>query len=64
MVKLIKQYLKRKGLFVQSYRPGRNRLYRIVSMTNDGSIVKTFGQYMTAKELKAWFEGFKVGERW
>lgn len=54
----IRLELERMGYYVDSYKPGYQRLYRVEKVGKYGAVEKTLSQFMTAAELKAWFIGF------
>ena len=59
----IEKGLARKGLSLENYKPGRDRLYRVVKEDRRGTITKTLSQFLTASELKNWYNGFTASRR-
>lgn len=63
-IEVIKKWLEKRGYEVESYRPGRQRLYRVAKIDKrTGRQVRTVSYFMTASEFKAWFAGFSYGKK-
>lgn len=60
----IRKALAKKGLYVDSYKPGRVRLYRVEKTDKrTGAVTRILSPYMTASEFKAWYDGFATKKR-
>lgn len=58
-IKEIREKLTRQGFEVESYKPGRDRLYKVNQVDKrTGSITKSISHFMTSAEFKAWYNGF------